>query len=51
MFNHTVFNYSWIPRNANAPLLSVPLGKPPHSTRIIILGGVIKYVVIFIVST
>jgi hypothetical protein len=25
------FNYSCIPHNVNAHLLSIPLGKPPHS--------------------
>ena len=31
MFNHNYsFDYSRIPYNSNAHLLSIPLGKPPH---------------------
>jgi hypothetical protein len=29
-FNHIPFNYSHIPRNSHAQLLSITLGKPPH---------------------
>jgi hypothetical protein len=43
----TSFNYSRIPYNGNANLLSIPLGKPPHFDGRIILGGAIRCVIIY----
>jgi hypothetical protein len=40
------FDYSRIPYNSNAHLLSIPLGKPHSLMERIILSRVIKYVVI-----
>jgi hypothetical protein len=41
------FDYSCIPYNSNAHLLSIPLGKPPHFDGEDIHFGVIKCVVIY----
>jgi hypothetical protein len=44
------FDYSRIPYNSNAHLLSIPLGKPPHFDGKTILFGAIKCVVIYSLS-
>jgi hypothetical protein len=41
------FDYSRIPYNSNAHLLSIPLGKPPHFDGEDYPFGVIRYVVIY----
>jgi hypothetical protein len=43
-------NYSRMPYNTNAHLLSIPLGKPPTLMEMITLFGDIKYVVIYSLS-
>jgi hypothetical protein len=44
------FDYSRIPYNSNAHLLSIPLGKPPTLMEKTILSGVIKCVVTYFLS-
>jgi hypothetical protein len=44
------FDYSCIPYNSNAHLLSIPLGKPPTLMEKTILSGVIKCIVIYFLS-
>jgi hypothetical protein len=44
------FDYSHIPYNSNAHLLSIPLGKPPTLMEKTILSRVIKCVVIYFLS-
>jgi hypothetical protein len=44
------FDYSCIPYNSNAHLLSIPLGNPPTLMEKTILSGVIKCVVIYFLS-
>jgi hypothetical protein len=46
------FDYSRIPYNSNAHLLSTPLGNPPPSALMetTTLFGVIKYAVIYFIS-
>jgi hypothetical protein len=44
------FDYSHIPYNSNAHLLSIPLGKPPTLMETTTLFGVIKCVVIYFLS-
>jgi hypothetical protein len=44
------FDYSHIPYNSNAHLLSIPLGKSPTLMEKTILSGVIKCVVIYFLS-
>jgi hypothetical protein len=44
------FDYSRIPYNSNAHLLSIPLGKPPTLIEKTILSGVIKCVAIYFLS-
>jgi hypothetical protein len=44
------FDYSRMPYNSNAHLLSIPLGKPPTLMEKIILSRVIKCVVIYFLS-
>jgi hypothetical protein len=44
------FDYSRIPYNSNAHLLSIPLGKPPTLMEKTILSRVIKCVVIYFLS-
>jgi hypothetical protein len=44
------FDYSRIPYNSNAHLLSIPLGKPPTLMEKIILSRVIKRVIIYFLS-
>jgi hypothetical protein len=45
------FDYSRIPYNSNAHLLSIPLRTPPTLMKKTILSGVIKCVVIYFLST
>jgi hypothetical protein len=44
------FDYSRMPYNSNAHLLSIPLGKPPTLMETTTLFGVIKCVVIYSLS-
>jgi hypothetical protein len=44
------FDYSGMPFNSNAHLLSIPLGKPPTLMEKTILSGVIKCIVIYFLS-
>jgi hypothetical protein len=44
--NHS-FDYSRIPYNSNAPLLSIPLGKPLTFMGKVTLFGVIKGIIIY----
>jgi hypothetical protein len=44
------FDYSRMPYNSNAHLLSIPLGKPPTLMEMTTLFGVIKCVVIYSLS-
>jgi hypothetical protein len=44
------FDYSRIPYNSNAHLLSIPLGKPPHFDGEDYSFGAIKWVVIYFPS-
>jgi hypothetical protein len=44
------FDYSRMPYNSNAHLLSIPLGKPPTLMEMITLFGAIKCVVIYSLS-
>jgi hypothetical protein len=44
------FDYSCIPYNSNAHLLSIPLGNPPTLMEKTILSGVIECVVIYFFS-
>jgi hypothetical protein len=44
------FDYSCIPYNSNAHLLSIPLGKPPHFDGEDYVFGVTKCIVIYFLS-
>jgi hypothetical protein len=46
-YSKTSFNYSCIPYDSNAHLLSIPHGKPPHLMRRTILGGDIRCAVTY----